>query len=189
MLPNVTDQPRPSLTAALTGAEFARWYWRKDELTDFARTLGIRATGGKDLLTARIAAHLGGRDFTEPAAPRRVGRAQLTHPVSGATVIPVGQRCSQVVRAWFIEQVGPSFRFDAAMREFFAHTDGTATLTDALAHYRATRDGDARPIGPQFEYNRFTRAWHAANPAGTRADLLRAWQEYRDRPVEQRGRI
>lgn len=184
----MTEEERPALTESLSRPEFLRWYWLKDELASFARRLGIRATGDKALLTQRIAARLDGTPFTEPASPRRGSSRRLDGPLTASTVIPPGQRCSQVVRAWFVEQVGHSFGFDAEMRAFFAATDGTQTMQDALDHYRATRGGGVKSIDAQFEYNRFTRAWHDANPNGDRADLLRAWQEYRARPADQRGR-
>jgi len=184
----VTDEERPPLTESLTGAELLRWYWLKDELADFARRLGIRSTGGKEVLTRRIAARLDGIAFVESQPSRRASAVQLAGPVTADTVIPVGQRCSQVVRAWFVEQVGASFGFDAAMRDFFAHSDGTQTMQDALLHYRATRDRARKSIDAQFEYNRFTRAWYEANPEGAREDLLRAWQSYRSQPVGRRKR-
>lgn len=180
---------RPDLTDDLTGAEFERWYWLKDELAAFARTLGIRATGGKAILAARISAALDGREFTEPTVARRVSGAQLAGPLTAATVIPPGQRCSQVVRAWMTEQVGAGFGFDAPMREFFAAADGTTTMADALDHWYATRDAGPRDIGAQFEYNRFTRAWYTSHPDGTRAELLDAWREHRSRPIDERDRI
>lgn len=185
----VTDENRPGLTVDLTGTELLRWYWLKEELTDFARRLDIRATGDKELLVQRIAARLDGVPFAEPQLAKRATRAQLGGPLTSATVIPKGQRCSQVIRAWFIEQVGASFGFDAEMRAFFVHTDGTQTMQDALDRYRATREQGPKPIDAQFEYNRFTRAWHEANPAGPREDLLHAWQRYRERPVDQRGML
>ncbi|SLM92840.1 hypothetical protein FM105_03360 [Brevibacterium yomogidense] len=185
---DVTDEKRPRLTESLTGAELMRWYWLKDELADFARRLGISPTGGKELLTQRIAAKLDNTPFSEPQRTRRTGRTQLTGQLTVATVIPVGQRCSQVVRAWFVEQVGSSFGFDAEMRAFFVRADGTQTMQDALDHYRATRGQGAKPIDAQFEYNRFTRAWYADNPAGSREELLRAWRRYREGPVDHRGR-
>jgi len=187
-LSSVTFEERPALTDALTGAELLRWYWLKDELADFARQLGISASGGKQLLTNRIAARLDGAAFTEPKREPRSGGAQLVGPLTASTAIPAGQRCSQVIRAWFVDQVGPSFRFDAEMRAFFAGVDGTQTMQDALDHYVATRNQGAKPIDAQFEYNRFTRAWHEANPLGSRDDLIKAWQEYRARPVDARGR-
>lgn len=184
----MTHENRPRLTPQLTGADLLRWYWLKEELAEFARELDIRATGGKELLTRRIAARLDGVLFTEPHPPRRAAGAQLSGPLTPMTVIPRGQRCSQVVRAWFIEQIGTAFRFDADMRAFFSRSDGTRTMEDALDHYRATRGSEPRPIDPQFEYNRFTRAWHEANPTGHREDLLRDWHEYRQRPRDQRAR-
>lgn len=189
MVANVSAEQRPDLAAIMGGAELRRWYWLKEELQGFARNLGVSAAGGKETLTARLVAHLDGEQFTEPAPSRRGETAQLTGTLAADSVIPQGQRCSQVVRAWFVEQVGPSFGFDSAMREFFAHTDGTQTMHDALEHYRATRDQANKPIDAQFEYNRFTRNWHEAHPAGTRDELLTAWREYREQPVDRRGRV
>lgn len=180
---------RPMLTVSLPAQEFLRWYWLKAELETFARELGIRATGSKDLLTARISAALAGQTFEEPTAIRRTAGQQLSAPLSPTTVIPVGQRSSQVVRAWMIEQIGPGFHFDATMRAFFAQTDGTQTMQDAVDHFFATRDQGATVIDDQFEFNRFTRAWHAKNPDGSRAELLSDWRTYRDTPIDQRGRI
>lgn len=182
------DDHRPLLARELTGDEFLRWYWLKDELADFAHRLGIRATGSKAVLTQRIAAALNGLPFKEPAPSRTSPKAQLSGPLTGDTVIPRGQRCSQIVRAWFVEQIGESFHFDGEMRDFFATTDGSQTLQDAFDHYLSTRDQGQTPIGEQFEYNRFTRAWHAAHRDGSREDLLAAWQEYRSLPADERGR-
>ena len=176
---------RPELTPALTGDEFRRWYWLKDELIDFARSLQLRTAGSKAVLTDRIAAALDGLPFVEPTTTTRVAQ-QLAPPLDATTLIPHGQRCSQVVRAWFFEQVGPGFRFDAPMREYFAAADGTSTLGDALTHWHATRDRAGGAIGEQFEYNRFTRRWHEDNPDGDRAALLAAWREYRSVPADER---
>lgn len=185
---NADSAARPDLTADLGEAEFVRWYWSKDELASFARQLGIRATGGKEVLTARIAATLAGREFVEPVAQSRVAEAQLSGVLSAATVIPVGQRSSQVVRGWMVEQIGVGFHFDAAMRGFFAASDGTKTMQDAVEHWHATRGDGAKTIDQQFEYNCFTRAWHESHAAGSREELLAAWRDYRRRPIDERGR-
>ena len=39
---------RPVLNSGLSAAEFLRWYWLKDGLTESARMLGIRAADSKD---------------------------------------------------------------------------------------------------------------------------------------------
>ncbi|GAA1089502.1 DUF6434 domain-containing protein [Kitasatospora arboriphila] len=177
-------EPRPPLTAALSGAELLRWYWTLEELTALAREMGVRRGGGKPALTAGLAAALDGGPLPDapPPRPARTAR-QLAAPVDGDTVIPAGQRCSQVLRAWFTAQIGPSFHFDAHMRAFVAENAGR-TLADGVGHWHATRAEAAEPqeVGAQFEFNRFLRSWHAEHPAGTRDEALDAWRAHRSRP-------
>lgn len=181
-------ESRTPLTAGLGGAELLRWYWTLEELTGLARTLGVARHGGKAALTARLAAVLDGLPLPAAPARRRPGAAQLAGPVDGDTVIPAGQRCSQVLRTYFLEAIGPGFHFDAFMRDFIARKAGR-TLADAVAHWHATRPDAARPreIEEQFEYNRFTSAWHRRNPAGTRAEALEAWYAHRALPKALNG--
>ncbi|RSS80273.1 DUF6434 domain-containing protein [Streptomyces sp. WAC06614] len=177
------DGARPALHSGLTGTELLRWYWTLAELTGLARTMGVPTGGGKEAVTRRLAAALDGRPLPEePERPRRAGR-QLTAPVDGSSVIPEGQRCSQVLRAYFAQEIGPAFHFDAHMRAYIAEQAGR-TLAEAVTHWHATRAEAARPqeIGAQFELNRFLRAWHADHPSGTRAEAMAAWQEHRSRP-------
>ena len=177
---------RPALSGDTTGAELQRWYWLKEELVAFARSRGISTAGGKAELTARIVAVLDGHPVPAPPGRRADRGPQLRGPLSASDVIPPGQRCSQAVRAWFVEHAGPGFRFDEPLRTFFADADGTRTLGDALAHWHATRERGPSEIGRQFELNRFAREWHRNHPGGTRADALAAWRRYRALPVEAR---
>ncbi|MFI6416120.1 DUF6434 domain-containing protein [Streptomyces sp. NPDC050842] len=183
MSSNADALTRPELSAALRGDELARWYWTLAELTVLARELGVPRGGGKAALTARLRAALDG--IALPAAPSRTRSAghQLAAPVNGSTVIPEGQRCSQVLREYFRREIGPSFHFDAYMRAFVAEGAGR-TLADAITHWHATRQTAAQlqEIGAQFELNRFLRDWHAEHPAGSRTEALAAWRAHRDRP-------
>ncbi|MFT3834725.1 MAG: DUF6434 domain-containing protein [Micropruina sp.] len=182
------SRTRPELQPGLPAAEFIRWYWLKAELQQFARVLGIRAGGGKQQLTDRIEARLAGRPFAEPRSSTP-NAAQLSGPLTADTAIPAGQRCSQHLRTWFVARLGTGFRFDAPMREFFDEADGTQTLGDAVAHWHATRDQGPRDVAGQFEYNRFTRAWHAQHPDASRREVIDAWNDYRSRPIDERGRV
>ncbi|MFE2236469.1 DUF6434 domain-containing protein [Streptomyces sp. NPDC059442] len=183
MSSNMDAETRPELSAALSGSELARWYWTLAELTVLARELGVPRGGGKTALTDRLRAALDG--VAPPAAPSRTRGAghQLAAPVNGSTVIPEGQRCSQVLREYFRREIGPGFHFDASMRTFVAEGAGR-TLADAVAHWHATRRTAAQrqEIGSQFELNRFLRDWHAAHPTGSRVEALAAWRAHRDRP-------
>ncbi|MEU7553269.1 hypothetical protein AB0B01_13130 [Streptomyces sp. NPDC044571] len=103
------EESRPPLTPALTGAELLRWYWTLAELTRLARDMALPAAGGKAALTARLAAALDGLPAPEPVRPARRGGRRLTAPVDGDTVIPEGQPCSQVLREFFVREIGPGF--------------------------------------------------------------------------------
>jgi hypothetical protein len=168
----------------LSGSELLRWYWTAEELTRLARARGRGTGGGKQALAARLAAPLdGGPEPAADARRRPAGAAQLAGPVGVETVIPAGQRCSQVLRAFFQEQIGPALRFDAFMRDFIAGGAGR-TLGDAVRHWHATREAAVlpQPIGDQFEFNRFVRDWHRRHPAGTRSEALAAWHRHRSAP-------
>lgn len=162
----------------MTEAEFFRWYWLRDELAGFARQLGLSTAGGKVELASRIAARLSGRDAPAPS-PRRSG-VQLTGALHRETVIPPGQRSSQVLRQFFEAEVGPAFHFTGPLREFIAAGAGR-TLGEAIDHWASTRN-DPTEIAEQFEYNRFTRRWHAKNPGGSSEQLREEWWEYRSAP-------
>ncbi|MFE2164446.1 DUF6434 domain-containing protein [Streptomyces sp. NPDC059447] len=181
------EESRPALTSSLTGAELLRWYWTLAELGALAREMGLSTGGGKVAVTARLAAALDGLPTPATAPParpaaRRTAR-QLAAPVDGGTVIPPGQRCSQVLREYFTREIGPGFHFDAFMREYVAQRAGH-TLAEAVAHWHDTRARAAEPqeVAAQFEFNRFLRAWHADHPGGTRAEALDAWKAHRARP-------
>jgi hypothetical protein len=175
---------RPALSAQLTGAELRRWYWLLSELVGLARTLGVSTSGSKVELTERLCAVLDGGPSAPPRG-RRTSGVQLSGPLDDATVIPPGQRCTEHLRGYFVTQIGSGFRFDRSMRDFIGSGAGR-TLGEAVDHWRATRSTTEREIEPQFELNRFTRAWYRTHPDGSRSDLLTAWQTHRSLPAELR---
>ncbi|MEV7543619.1 DUF6434 domain-containing protein [Streptomyces sp. NPDC089915] len=181
--PAPAPEERPPLTPALTGAELARWYWTLAELTELARRLDVPRGGGKAALTERLRAALDGEPLPAAPARRPAAARQLSAPVDASTVIPEGQRCSQVLREFFRREAGPAFHFDGHMRAYVAQNAGR-TLGEAVAHWHATREAAAEPqqIGDQFEFNRFLRTWHTAHPTGTRAEAVTAWHAYRSKP-------
>jgi hypothetical protein len=179
-------QRRPPMTSALSAAELQRWYWLKTELVGLARALGVSPGGGKQELTARLAAALDGRPAPTPLVRSPAAARQLEGPLTPETVIPRGQRCSQQLRCFFTDEIGPGFRFDGPMRRFIAGGEGR-TLSEAVEHWRVTRSEPRGEIASQFELNRFLRNWHAANPNGRPTDALAAWRAYRSLPVDGRS--
>lgn len=172
----------------LSGTEFLRWYWLKSELISLARLLDVATSGSKEELTTRLAAALDGHASLPSSRAAGSLVDQLSGDLSASTIIPLGQRSSQELRGWFQAHVGSSFRFDRHMRDFIGSADGTTTLGDALKHWESTRNEPVTAIDPQFEFNRFTRAWYVRNPSGTRAELSADWKHYRGLPLDERGR-
>ena len=175
----VVEEQRPPLNASLTGTELRRWYWLRSELATFARSLGVSAGGSKVELTVRLAAVLDGEQ-PPPRLQRPSPAPPLLLPLTGSTVLVSGQRCTQELRAWFVERIGAGFRFDAAMRSYVA--EGGHTLDEAVAHWHRTGSAEPSQIGAQFELNRFSRDWHLAHPGGTHHDMLTAWSTHRSQP-------
>lgn len=179
-------EQRPELSDELTGAEFRRWYYLKEELAAFARTVGLRSGGSKPEIAGRIAAHLDGEPIPEPATPKRGKPAgRLAEPITRDTVIPPGQKASQQLRPFFTAEIGSSFRYDWFMRTFLAENAGR-TLGDAVEHWHVTRDESPPETPEQLELIRFTKAWHLAHPDGTALECRDAWKVHRSLPVDQR---
>lgn len=182
------SESRPQPNADLPAEEFVRWYWLKSELREFAGQLGVSGAGSKAEITQRIVAELGGKPQVVPEAMRSVaarGGVQLQAPMSLADVVPPGQRCSKAVREFMVEQVGPGFRFDGHMRKFFADPNGR-TLGDAVEVWHRTRGADAPGIAAQFEYNTFVRDYRQEHPGASHQEVVTAWRDYRDTPVDRR---
>ena len=45
---------RPEIASIATGAELRRWYWRKDELVAYARTIGVKTTSRSEEHTSEL---------------------------------------------------------------------------------------------------------------------------------------
>lgn len=173
---------RPTITSATSPEDITDWYWKVADLRLIAKRLGVPSSGTKGQLVERLRATLAGEAVTGQRTSRP--GAEMPTPLSPSTVVPAGARMTRQVRAFMIEQVGPGFRFDATMRDFFAAPDDR-TLGDAVELWWSSR-GRRREISPQFEYNRFTREFWASHPDGTREQLREAWNTYKELSASQR---
>lgn len=170
------QEKRPHPSDVADEHTLRRWYWLKSELVGMARAAGLSAAGSKIELRERITAHLSGL----AAAPVKRAALSDTLPaiLTGETSISPGQRCTQALRAWMLERVGPSFTFDATMRDAVAA--GGLTLNELVTRWQQPRP--ASEPAEQFELNRFSRSWHREHPCGNHTDMLLAWKDHRSRP-------
>lgn len=175
---------RPAIDDVVAPSDIDDWYWTRAELDAIAKRLGVSRAGNKAEVAARLRAVLAGQP--PPASSRRTAGDQLAGNLTLETVVPQGQRMTRAVRDFLTDQIGPQFRFDAHMRRFFSEPDGR-TLGDAVALWHSTRGSREAPT-EQFEYNRFTIAYHREHPQAGRDELLAAWAEYKATPVHRRGK-
>lgn len=168
---------RPSLTPTTSAADFLAFYWLKRELMTFCQAHGISAAGSKQELSDRIAAFLATGSI--PTLPKRNAQRTAAPPMpttfSRQTIIGMGWRCGEPLRAFFVQEIGPRFHFNGVMRHFIKAGAGK-TLADAIdAWHRARQQPQPNEIAPQFEYNRHMRAFFQANPGKTRQAAIAAW--------------
>lgn len=62
---------RPKLDEKISPDDFAGFYWLKQELTDFCRTMGIKSAGGKVEVAARISMFLVTGRITEKTTAKK----------------------------------------------------------------------------------------------------------------------
>ena len=169
---------RPPLDLNISTEDFQAFYWLKEELLAFCRTQGLPTSGSKQALSERIVYFLntGSVPAPKPAAKQRTS-ARMPETFTRETVISPGWRCSQTLRTFFLQEVGPQFHFNGVMRDFIKEGEGR-TLGEAIAAWEADRSAPKaeKEIAPQFEYNRHFREYFKTHPGATREEAIAAWK-------------
>jgi hypothetical protein len=185
---------RTKLTQTTSADDFLAFYWLKSELQEFCREHGISTAGGKREIADRIECFLrtGVRTFPVRGKKDRMDtsiqqNAATNSPLSMTTQAPRGFRCNQENRRFFEQHLGKKFRFSVPLQNFIKAHPGVTFAQIAAEWERLEslrRNGQWQTeIAPQFEFNQFTRDFHAdpRNIGRTRADCLEAWNRTRAR--------
>ncbi|MDX8342632.1 DUF6434 domain-containing protein [Rossellomorea sp. YZS02] len=181
---------RPVLNKDTPVETFKEYYWLKEELQTFCRHHGISASGSKIEISERVSIFLSTGEIMKPVRKSKKP-AVLQEPLSLDTVITDQHRCSQEVRAFF-KSVIPTFHFSTHIQNYFKQNAGR-TYRDAVEEWHKEEERKKAPsykkeIGPQFEYNQFTRDFFRDpdNKGRTRADAIDAWNEIKKLPGSNR---
>ncbi|WP_175639099.1 DUF6434 domain-containing protein [Metabacillus schmidteae] len=179
---------RPRLTKEISIHSFKEFYWLKEELQTFCRENGISATGSKMEISDRIETFLLTGEIKKPT--RKLKATSFAVPskdLSLDTVITENHRCSQEVRA-FLKTVIPKFHFSTYIQNYFKNNVGK-TYRDVVDAWYVEEERKKDPsytkkIGPQFEYNQFTRDFFADpnNKGKTRTEAIEAWNKIKKLP-------
>lgn len=185
---------KPQLAPDLLIEDFTSHYWLMAELKDFAKRLGISTRGPKPELTARIKGKLRGLpDRSEPRRKLGKGARDSDKPLRRDTPV-VNYRNDGKTRAFFEQEIGPSFHFTYYLNQFRrAHENLTyGDLVDEwLAEQERRKDSSYKPPIPAHgEYNTYIRDFFAdeRNAGTTLRDAVAAWNAIKDRPGDRRYR-
>ncbi len=175
-------EKRPDIDTITTGVELRRWYWRKDELIQYARQLQLKTTSAKFDILDRIAHFLDTSETKFPGdqKPQKTsGFDWHSEQLSKCTVITDNYKSSQNVRGFFKENIGSSFKFNIAFMEWIKMNVGK-TLNDACLAYMNIREmeksnGFQTEIKSHNQFNQYTRDFLGDNPRLNMSDVRRIW--------------
>ncbi len=168
--------PRPQLTKTIDPAEFDSYYWYKEELMDFARRLGVKASGGKFEIHDRISDYLRGVVQGVSVVKAKTSKFDWTNKLlTKDTVITDSYKNSQNVRKFFKEYVGESFKFSITLMDWMQGHIGS-TLGDAVQVYPELMQNRKRQeIRTHNQFNLYLREYFADNPEGTKEEATATW--------------
>lgn len=174
---------RPDLNTQLSLKDFNEFYWLKQELVSFCKTVGISTSGGKIEIADRIRHYISTGEVIKNQTKKSAvistfdwGAATLTR----STVITDNYKNGENVRSFFIQEIGPHFTFNIIFMKWIKNNAGK-TLEDAVVEWKRIHDLKKKPdyvseIDPQFEYNTYMRAFLKDNPDLSSKDAMRYWK-------------
>ncbi len=180
---------RPPLTTQIPVQDFRDFYWLKVELQTFCQSHGLSTSGGKIALANRIEHFLrtGEKSVSIVTQHPKIQLQNTTETASLETIIEEGFICSQDKREFFESIIGPRFRFTVKMQQFFRENVGKTyqDAVDAWYTFETNKKTVKDAIDPQFEYNRFIRAFYedTKNKGLPLAKAIQAWKIARSRPT------
>jgi len=178
---------RPTIEAIVSGAELKRWYWLKAELVAEARRVGVKATGAKFDVLARLVHQRDTGEVVWPGEVRRVVGSKFdwhSADLTPETVITDSYKNTQNVRRFFRAHAGTGFKFNIGFMAWMKANTGK-TLGDAVMVYLDGREGPGETeIKAHNQFNQYTRDFLRDNPELGMEDVRRVWALKRELPSE-----
>ena len=155
----------------------------KSELVTFCKEIGISTNGGKIELTEKIKYFLTtGKVKKQEAKPNKsVSKFDWnTEILTATTIITDNYKNTENVRQFFTENIGTHFSFNVKFMNWMKVNVGK-TLNEAMNEWKMLRELNKdknykTEIKPQFEYNRYMRAFLADNPNLSSKDAMKFWK-------------
>lgn len=187
---NVLDQikaglyERPPLTEWMSSTTIREYYYSKEELVDFCRSVGVAVSGSKREIIERIICFL---DTGEKIAPKRkIVYSNVVENLTPEDLIEENIICSQKHRAFFRQHIGGAFSFNVPFQKWLKSHAGSTYAEAIEAWYALKSDKQSRFIERQFECNQYVRDFFAANSSMTLRDAIRCWKYKKKLPGPHR---
>jgi len=174
---------RPNLNENISVKDFNEFYWLKQELVDFCRIIGISTSGGKLEIADRIRHYLstGNVKSTETKKIKNTSKFDWENEkLTRETIITDNYKNGENVRSFFEREIGSHFAFNVIFMKWMKENVGK-NLNDAIVEwnriYNLKKDKNyISEINPQFEYNRYMRAFLNDNPGLSSKDAMKYWK-------------
>lgn len=177
---------RPNLDAQQKSSEFLDFYYLKEELVAFCRSVGLPASGGKTELRDRIARFLDTGELARSTGA--VKRKKTSGEISIDAKIEPDIVCSERHRAFFKQEIGRGFSFNVAFQKWLKSNAGK-TYGEAVEAYRdilKNKKNSKTEIDSQFEYNTYIRDFFADNKGRSLSEAIACWKYKKSLPGHSR---
>ncbi len=174
---------KPNLTKDISLADFNDFYWLKQELVDFCKTVGLPTTGGKIEITNRIRHYLSTGTIIKSQTVKNKSTSTFdwnAELLSPETIITDSYKNGENVRRFFLQEIGSHFSFNVIFMNWIKENVGK-TLGEAVIEWHRINElkkdkNYESEIAPQFEYNKYMRAFLKDNPDLSSADAMKYWK-------------
>jgi hypothetical protein len=168
------------LTPSIKKDLFLKSYWLKEQLMEFCKEHKLSASGSKSDLTQRVVDFLDGKN---PLAKTTHENSKPTvtdsAPLMRSGIIRSNYRNDEEHRDFFLSEIGKRFKFNVQFMNWMKESKGTKKYEDAIIEWhridKEKKNGKKFEIGSQFEYNKYTRDFFAANSDRTKEECIRCW--------------
>ncbi len=182
---------RPPISNIKNSEELKRWYWLKEELINFCKSIQLPYTGPKFEILDRIGKALDSDFvFIENAVRKPASKSKFNwskSPLSLDTIITDSYTNRPKTRSFFKEHCGDRFHFSIAFIDYMKQNAGK-TLQDAVNEWKRLNKLSKEksfkseiPAGNQ--YNQYIRDFFADNPTLTLAQARHFWKLKRSLPL------
>ncbi|MDR0927990.1 MAG: SAP domain-containing protein [Ignavibacteria bacterium] len=171
---------RPILNDQISVDEFKDYYWLKEELVRFCKSIGIATIGGKIEISNRIIRYLHTGEIVKPTAQHRTSHFDWNNAtLTLDTIITDNYRNTENVRAFMKKEIGEYFKFTQQLIQWTKCNIGK-TLADAITEWKRfdelKKDKNYKTeIMPSCEYNAYIRDFLADNPNRPWKDAVSHW--------------